>query len=109
MKFRFQGKEKLASFGKYPTVSLAEARELKDKARKLLAKGMDPNAEKKRIELERKLLNNNTFKQIAAAYIEKREKEGRAESTIRKLHWLIEVANEGFGNVPVTDIDSRML
>ncbi len=47
MKYRFGGKEKLLSFGKYPDVSLNDARELREEARKLLAEGIDP-AEVKR-------------------------------------------------------------
>lgn len=41
-KYRFTGKEKLLAHGTYPDVSLAEARERRDKARKLLANGVDP-------------------------------------------------------------------
>lgn len=41
-KYRFAGKEKLLAHGTYPDVSLAEARERRDKARKLLANGVDP-------------------------------------------------------------------
>jgi hypothetical protein len=37
--YRFQNKEKLMSFGKYPDVSLAQARERHKEARRLLASG----------------------------------------------------------------------
>ncbi|MBI2802782.1 MAG: DUF4102 domain-containing protein [Gammaproteobacteria bacterium] len=37
-KYRFDGKEKLLSFGIYPDVSLTEAREKRDEARRYLAK-----------------------------------------------------------------------
>jgi integrase len=47
MKYRFEGKEKLLAFGVYPDVSLKEARERRDEARKLLANGADPGAVKK--------------------------------------------------------------
>lgn len=39
MKYRFAGKEKLLSFDAYPEVSLGEARERRDTARKLLREG----------------------------------------------------------------------
>jgi integrase len=47
LKYRFEGKGKRLAFGAYPEVSLKEAREKRDQARKLLAQGIDPSAEKK--------------------------------------------------------------
>ena len=47
LKYRFGGKEKRISFGVYPEVSLKDAREKRDVARKLLAQGIDPGAERK--------------------------------------------------------------
>lgn len=47
-KYRFNGKEKLLSFGKYPDISLLQARELRDDARRMLAIGNDPSEEKKK-------------------------------------------------------------
>ncbi len=45
--YRFEGKPKLMALGGYPDVSLAQARERHDKARKLLADGIDPMADRK--------------------------------------------------------------
>lgn len=42
MSYRFAGKQKLLSLGVYPAVSLAKARQRRDKARELLAEGIDP-------------------------------------------------------------------
>lgn len=57
MQFRFAGKQKTHALGVYPTVSLAEARERRDSARKLLANGIDPSAKKQ----EDKLENSGAF------------------------------------------------
>jgi len=46
-RFHFDRKEKLMALGEYPVVSLAEARELQFAARKVLAAGIDPMAERK--------------------------------------------------------------
>jgi integrase len=43
-KYRYQGKGKLLSFGTYPDVSLSQAREKRDEARRLLTEGIDPGA-----------------------------------------------------------------
>ena len=45
MKYRFAGKEKRLNFGPYPEVSLSEAREQRDAARKLLREHRDPMVE----------------------------------------------------------------
>ena len=47
MAYRFEGKQKLLSFGAYPAVSLKDARHRRDDAKELLAKGIDPGEEKK--------------------------------------------------------------
>lgn len=41
--YRFDGKEKKISFGAYPDILLAEARQKRDQARALLASGIDPS------------------------------------------------------------------
>jgi hypothetical protein len=46
-RYRFDGKEKLMALGEYPLVNLGEARELHFAARKTLAAGIDPMAERK--------------------------------------------------------------
>jgi len=45
-KYRIGGKEKLLSLGVYPEVSLKEAREKRDEARKLVSNGADPSQER---------------------------------------------------------------
>ncbi len=47
LKYRFAGKEKRISLGVYPTISLKEARERREEAKKLLAQGIDPGAQRK--------------------------------------------------------------
>lgn len=43
-KYRFDGKERLLSLGRYPDLSLAEARLRRAEAKVALAKGIDPGA-----------------------------------------------------------------
>jgi hypothetical protein len=47
MRYEFGGREKLLSFGPYPDVSLAEARNRQDAAKRQLREGRDPSLEKK--------------------------------------------------------------
>lgn len=65
MKYRFNGKEKRMAFGVYPAVSLAQARALRDEAKKKLAEGIDPSFAKKEEKLVRDVQFNNTFQAVA--------------------------------------------
>jgi integrase len=70
LKYYFLGKEKSLSIGAYPFVSLAEAREERDAAKKQLLKNIDPaelRKENKRIAIRNA---NNTFKIVALEWIE---------------------------------------
>lgn len=65
MDYRFADKRKTLALGTYPEVSLAKARVKREKARELLAEGVDPSAVK-RIEKAAKLTTSeNTFKAVA--------------------------------------------
>lgn len=47
-RYYWSGKQKRMSLGTYPEVGLREARGLRDEARALLAKGLNPHVERKR-------------------------------------------------------------
>ncbi|MCX9016876.1 tyrosine-type recombinase/integrase [Citrobacter portucalensis] len=65
LKYRYAGKEKRLAFGVYPEVSLAQAREKRDAAKKLLSAGNDPGELKKAEKIAQKLNYENTFEAIA--------------------------------------------
>ena len=46
-KYRYNGKEKRLSLGVYPDVSLKDARDRRNDARKLVANGIDPSVNRK--------------------------------------------------------------
>jgi hypothetical protein len=75
LKYRFEGKEKLLSFGTYPITSLKDVRDRRDEARKLLANGADPGAVKKAQKAERTERAANTFEAVAGKWFEKWETE----------------------------------
>ena len=45
--YRYNGKQKSLSLGLYPVVTLGEARNRRERAKKLLADGIDPSAQRK--------------------------------------------------------------
>jgi integrase len=63
-KYRFDRKEKLLALGAYPEITLAEARERRDKARKQLANDIDPGAVRKAMK-EAETEETETFEVIA--------------------------------------------
>ena len=64
-KYRSGGKERRLVFGTYPDVSLTEARELRDKARKLHAQGIDPGVERKQRRAAAEAAAASTFREVA--------------------------------------------
>ncbi|HIA4172802.1 tyrosine-type recombinase/integrase [Escherichia coli] len=64
-RFRFAGKARLMSFGSYDIVSLAEAREKREVARRQVANGIDPVQERKAQKLAQKLSTENSFEAVS--------------------------------------------
>ena len=69
-KYRFDGKEKLMSLGTYPEVSLAKARDRRNKAREQVADGIDPCQVRKAMKAA-KAQDENTFKVVALEWFSK--------------------------------------
>ncbi len=69
-KYRTYGREELISLGAYPDVPLARARENRNAARKLLADGIDPSAERQ----ERRAALLDTFAGVAKEWLELQSK-----------------------------------
>jgi hypothetical protein len=68
MRYRFEGKQKTASIGKYPEVSLAEAREKRDQMRKQIANEIDPVEAKRVTKQVKKFAQENSFEAVARAW-----------------------------------------
>ncbi|AIR60913.1 integrase [Cedecea neteri] len=109
MKYRFNRKEKRMAFGVYPAVSLAQARALRDEAKKKLAEGIDLSFAKKEEKLVRDVQLNNTFQAVALEWHGtkvSRWSEGYASD-------IIEAFNKDIfpyiGQLPVNDIKPLVL
>ena len=61
MKFSFESKSKLASFGVWPKVSLTEACKKRNEAKLILKSVNDPSVDKKNQKLTEHILQNNNF------------------------------------------------
>jgi integrase len=70
MRYRFEGKEKTASLGKYPEVSLAEARDKRDQMRKLVTNDIDPVHSQRAAKEAKKLAQAHSFEAVARTWFE---------------------------------------
>ncbi|QLF92138.1 tyrosine-type recombinase/integrase [Pseudomonas sp. ABC1] len=87
-RYCWAGKQKRMSLGTYPEVGLREARELRDQARALLAKGINPKLDRKHKRQAVKLADEHTFKAVFLQWVEHRKlelKEGR-QSTLSQIN-----------------------
>lgn len=110
LKYRFNGKEKRLAFGAYPDVSLAEARELREVARKQVRDGIDPGHTRKMGKIAARVNAGNSFQSVAEEYIHVRlEMNGRAEATITKSRWLLEHLTPAIGSRPIAEIEPAEL
>lgn len=107
MNYRYLGKQKTLHFGEWPAISLSDARERRDEARRKLAAGLDPVAEKKADLLAKQIAADNTFKSVAEEWVTKNEREGRAEITVDKIRWLLSMAYPMIGDRPVSAISPQ--
>jgi hypothetical protein len=86
--YRFAGKRKTLAIGVYPEVTLAEAREKRDKARKLLADSIDHGSHKKATKQSIKLGGENSFEAVAREWFSKYEPtwaKNHSDKIIRRL------------------------
>lgn len=109
LKYRFQGKEKKLSFGVFPEVSLALARERQYEARRLLCIGIDPGEHKKQARRVAIEAGAHTFGGVAREWF-LRFSVGWAENHSSKV--LLRLENEIYpwlGTRPIASIDAREL
>ncbi|WP_300536352.1 Arm DNA-binding domain-containing protein [Sphingosinicella sp.] len=107
--YRFDGKQKTMTLGVYPDISLAEAREKRDAARKLVVSGIDPMKQRKEAEREKRVREQETFKAIAEEWLERLELQGRAAATLKKNRWLMEFSYPRLGDRPIAEITATDL
>ncbi|WP_192798954.1 tyrosine-type recombinase/integrase, partial [Brucella anthropi] len=69
-RYRFAGKPKVLSFDAYPDVSLIEARQMRDEARKLVKAGRDPAVERRKLKVRPQDPGANTFERVAREWFD---------------------------------------
>lgn len=101
--YRFGGKQKLLAVGPYPVISLADARRARDDAKRTLALGGDPSQARRALKAAQ-ASGEATFRTIAEEYVAKLKREGRADTTITKIEWLLSFAYPLIGDRDIKEI-----
>ncbi|MBL3677282.1 MAG: integrase arm-type DNA-binding domain-containing protein [Alphaproteobacteria bacterium] len=109
LKYRYLGREKKLSLGSYPTITLADARKARDAAKKALAAGHDPSAQKKAEKRERAQEATNTFEVIAREWHTMKTPEWSAVNAKTVLDRLERDVFPALGAVPIKAITHTML
>ena len=103
-RYRFNQKEQMLALGKWPAVSLSEARRLRDEARELANTGKHPTREKKARKLRSAYEGENTFEKIARRWMELKKKGLQEKYHEQCLIRLEQYVFPMIGALPITEI-----
>ncbi len=107
MSYRFDGKQRTLALGTYPEVSLLKARQRREKARELLADGIDPSAAKKEEKAVKLAASANTFEVVAREWLGKTAGERMASTHGKVTTWLEKDVFPHIGKMPISTIGPR--
>ena len=109
MAYRFAGVQRLLAFGKYPDVSLADARKARMAARSQINDGVDP-AQAKRIEkLNTATANANTFEAVAREWHANKVETWQPRTAANVLHRLEKDVFPLIGKRPIAEIKAPLM
>jgi integrase len=103
-RYRFNGKAGVLSPGKYPAVSLAEARERAAEARRLLAEDINPGEAKKEAKLAAQVASASAFEVIAIEWHEKQLPRWTAGHAARIMDSLVKDVFPHLGRINVAEL-----
>ena len=104
LKYRIDGKEKLLSIGKYPEISLQEARQIAEQAKSMRAKGLDPATEKQKKKAERKAALLNTFEHLTQQWHHENLHRWKPNHAERILSDMQKDVFPYIGDIPLNDV-----
>jgi len=107
MDYAHADKRKTLALGVYPDVSLAQARQGRDKARKLLAQGIDPSTAKQEDKQATAAAAANTFELVAREWLTKTAADRQATTQDKITAWLEKDVIPHIGKMPISTIVPR--
>jgi integrase len=108
-RYRFNGKENTLTHGPYPLLSLLEARDKREEARKLLLAGIDPAQVKKDHKLAASINAATTFELVAREWHDLNKDNWAPIYATDMLHRLGRDVFPFIGNRPIADITAPHL
>ncbi|MCE7545732.1 integrase arm-type DNA-binding domain-containing protein [Klebsiella michiganensis] len=106
-RFRFGGKQHLMAFGVYPETSLADARQKREEARRLVAAGVDPREHKRAVK-EEQAKEVITFESVARDWHASNQKWSESHSA-RVLKSLEDNLFDAIGKRNIAELKTRDL
>ena len=103
MNYVFDGKNKTLSLGKYPTVTIKDARSRRDEAKELLAKGIDPGEQKKQAKATRDAFH------AAGERWHEHHSERTVPATHKKSRMYLDALNRKIGERALPELDRKSL
>ena len=102
--YRFLGKQKLLVIGPYPAISLKEARERRETAKKLLVDNIDPSSAKQEAKAAAVLAAQNSFEAIAREWMEKYSLDWSESYKSHLSHRMEDMVFPAIGKRPIKSI-----
>ncbi|QLG93746.1 integrase arm-type DNA-binding domain-containing protein [Pseudomonas yamanorum] len=106
-RYSWLGKQPRYSLGTYPEITLKEARELRDQARALVAKGIDPRAHRRAEKEQATALAMNTFEAVANewhAFKAPRMAKAVRGGSVQARFYLDKDLIPAMGKIPIADV-----
>lgn len=103
-RYRFLEKEQTLTIGKYPLITLAEARKKRDEAKVMLMDGINPSRQKKIDKVRQAQSHDNTFESCARRWLELKQANLNKKYRIQCLTRMEQHVFPDIGNLPISDI-----
>jgi Arm DNA-binding domain len=107
LNYRFADKRKTLALGACPAVSLAKAKARRDKARELLADGIDPSSAKREDKQAQADAAANTFEAVARDWLAKTAADRQSTTHDKVTAWLNHDVFPFIGKLPIAAIGPR--
>jgi integrase len=108
-RYRYNGVEKMLSLGKYPAVTLKEARAERERVSGLLAQGIDPSTERKEAKIKQAFAIENDFKSVARAWWELWRVKYSQVHADKVWVRIDRDVNSIIGNYPIRDVTPSLI
>jgi hypothetical protein len=109
MAYRFLGKHKLLVIGPYPAISLKEARERREAAKKLLVDNIDPSTAKQEAKAAAAMAVKNSFESIAREWLERYSGDWSETYKSHVQHRLEDMIFPAIGKRPIKSVSAPEL